>query len=125
MIKKEVLHNGYDTVASASASMSDMSDKKPGEFLLSTGSSATCMNNHCYCVLCLHPDLKRALSSAEAWSPEPKRRRELAESDVTAETVARIVKTIDEPKKMLGPDVRCSIDFFTIRLMFDRRVVLV
>ena len=54
-------------------------------------------------------DLKRALSSAEAWSPEPKRRRELAESDVTAETVARIVKTIDEPKKMLGPDVRRSI----------------
>ena len=45
MIKKEVLHNGYDTVASASASMADMSDKKPGEFLLSTGCSATCMNN--------------------------------------------------------------------------------
>ena len=51
-------------------------------------------------------DLKRALSTAESWLPEPKRRRELLDSDVAVETVARIVKTIDEPKKMLGPDVR-------------------
>ena len=37
-------------------------------------------------------------------SPEVKRRR-MEEDDVGSDVVARILSTITEPKKMLGPDV--------------------
>ena len=60
----------------------------------------------------MHPGEKRSLNDSDVTAklecPDVKRRKLQEHDDVPADVVAKILSTITEPKKMVGPDVSCA-----------------